>query len=500
MQVKQPRAPRRRNARSRLAIPLAVAALLAVTGTAGAAEPSAAASGAAGPKGPGHVAVIVIENKSFQEAYVDNPNPYLRSTLPKQGQLLTQYYGSGHLSLTNYIALLSGQAPNVATQSDCQQYMDFAPAAPAVPAAQGQVTGAGCVYPASVKAFPDQLSVAGVSWKGYLEDMGKDLSREPDRCGEPGNPVGVGSKDGTQSATAKDQYAARHNPFVYFHSILDSPRCNTNVVPLDQLTGDLASTATTPSFSLIAPNLCNDGHDATCKGKNLRGTNAGGLTAVDYWLSTYVPRILNSPAFRQDGVVIITSDESENQDAAACCGEKPGPNTLAPGQTGPGGGRIGTLVIGSCVVPGTRNATAYNHYSLLRSLEDRFGVRRGGSDGKGHLGFAGQAGLRPFGTDVFGRCAAPGVGAPNPGASGGPNPGASGGQGGSAGNGGSAGTGDGTGTGTGTGTGAGQVVGARGTGSLPATGKLPPAALTVGLLGAGVAAVRLRRRAATTHP
>ncbi len=57
--------------------------------------------------------------------------------------------------------------------------------------------------------------------------MGNTLSREPDRCGEPGNPVGAGSRDGTQSATAADQYAARHNPFIYFHSILDCPLCNT---------------------------------------------------------------------------------------------------------------------------------------------------------------------------------------------------------------------------------------------------------------------------------
>ena len=346
-----------------------------------------------------HVWVVNVENKSFDEAYGTNPNPYLPKKLRGQGVLLRRYFGIGHLSLDNYIAELSGQAPNAITQSDCQIYLDQQPG---VIGLDGQSVGQGCVYPAAVQTLPGQLTAAGLTWRGYMGDMGNDLTREADRCGEPTNPTGAGSRDGTQSATATDQYAARHNPFVYFHSILDTPLCHQRVLPLTALAGDLKSVATTPSFSFITPNLCDDGHDDPCVGKNVRGTAAGGLVSVDYWLQKYVPLILASPAFQKDGVLIVTSDEAENSDATACCGEPTGPNTPRPGITGPGGGRIGTLVLGRCVRAGSSSETPYNHYSLLRTLEDVFGITKGGADGQGHLGYAAQAGLKPFGSDVFG--------------------------------------------------------------------------------------------------
>ena len=105
-------------------------------------------------------------------------------------------------------------------------------------------------------------------------------------------------------------------------------------------------------------------------------------------------------------MLVVTFDEAEaegsNGDSSACCGERPGPNSPDPGgpMPGPGGGRVGAVIVSPFVQPGSVNATPYNHYSLLRTIEDLFGL--------GHLGFAGQAGLRPFGADVFARAAAPG--------------------------------------------------------------------------------------------
>lgn len=382
-----------------LVVPLALIALVGAPG-ASAATPDPSRLSTLGIR---HVFVVNIENKTFDEAYVSNKNPYLPKQLRSQAVLLKQYFGIGHLSLPNYIAQLSGQAPTMVTQGDCQIFMDQQPG---TPGPDGQSIGQGCVYPAGVQTLPNQLTAAGLSWRGYMEDMGNDLSREPDRCGEPANPTGSGMRDSTQSATAKDQYAARHNPFIYFHSILDSPLCHQQVLPLTALQTDLGQVATTPNFSYITPNLCDDGHDDPCVGKNLRGTNAGGLVSADYWLQKYVPMILASPAFQQDGVLIVTSDESEaqgsNADATACCGEAPGYNTPLPGIGGPGGGRIGTLVLGRCVQAGGTSDIPYNHYSLLRSLEDIFGITTGGADAKGHLGYAGAAGLKPFSADVFG--------------------------------------------------------------------------------------------------
>ena len=371
--------------------------------------PATAAPGRAVAAGPAtgikHVFVITLENEDYAASYQTNKNPWLGKILQKQGTLLTNYYGIGHVSNDNYIAMVSGQAPNPMTQSDCQDYVDFEPS-PAVfdPRGNGQAVGVGCVFPPNVLTLADQMQAKHLTWHGYMEDMGNTVTREPAHCGAPAASSGTGMQDGTQSATASDQYAARHNPFVYFHSLIDSGSCHANVVPLYRLQQDLRTVATTPNLSFITPNLCNDGHDAPCKGKDATGSNAGGLVSVDHFLSVWIPRIEASPAFKKDGLIVITTDEASNTDASSCCGEQPGPNSPLPGIHGAGGGLVGSLVIGRCVGAGRHDAAPYNHYSLLRSLEDLFGIRVGGSDGAGHLGYAGASGLKAFGPDLFSSC------------------------------------------------------------------------------------------------
>ena len=334
-----------------------------------------------------HVWVIELENHSFDEAF--SPDHQLGGPLARRGQVLRQYYGTGHASLDNYIAQISGQAPNADTQGDCQLYTDVLPG---LPAGDGQVLGQGCVYPRFVRTLADQLEEQRFTWKGYMEDMGNDPAREPATCGNPA----LNTQDKTQGATQTDQYAARHNPFVYFHSILDVPgRCAAHVVSLAPLAGDLANSKRTPNFSWITPNLCNDGHDATpCQGLNAKGTNDGGIDGIDAFLSTWVPRITSSQAFKRDGLLLITFDESETQDGEACCNEPAGFNTPMPGIFGPGGGRTGALAISPFVRAGTVNDTPYNHYAMLKSLEQAFGIPE-------HLGYAGMPGLQAFGADVY---------------------------------------------------------------------------------------------------
>jgi hypothetical protein len=329
-----------------------------------------------------HVFVIVLENKNFDETFGPaSEAPYLAKTLTAKGQLLRQYYGTGHESLDNYITMVSGQAPNPQTQGDC--IFGFNEMVPGTMGDDGQALGMGCVYPPAVKTVADQLEDAGKRWKGYMEDMGTPCRHPP-----------IGAMDDTQSARPDDQYATRHNPFVYFHSIIDDQaRCEAHVVPLDRLPGDLASADTTPNFAFITPDLCSDGHDAKCA-----DGGPGGYAGIDAFLSTWVPRILSSPAYADGGMVIVTFDESEDG-AEACCHEPTGPNTPMPGIQGPGGGRTGTVLISGWIEPGSTNDSPYNHYSLLRSLEDLFGLA--------HLGYAGQGGLRPFGSDVYNASPAP---------------------------------------------------------------------------------------------
>ncbi len=347
---------------------------------------------------PGHVFIIVLENEGYHITFGDkSPATYLRS-LARQGALLPNYYGIGHNSLDNYIAMVSGQAPNPVTQSDCHYFVDFVSTGTTK---DGQAIGTGCVYPSNISTIVNQLELKGLAWKGYMEDMGNDPSRESATCGHPT----IGDEDGTQKAKIGDQYASRHNPFVYFHSIIDLPTCTAHVVNLSAFAMDLKEVQTTPNYAFITPNLCHDGHDEKCA-----DGQPGGLAEVDKFLEDIVPKILTSPAYKEDGLLIVTFDEADtdtkHHHASACCHEPRGPNIKpgarvfdnidnGPGIFGPGGGQTGAVLVSRFIKPGTVSKIAYNHYSLLRSIEDFFDL--------GHLGYAGQKGLRTFGKDIFTR-------------------------------------------------------------------------------------------------
>src|SRR6202167_1443629 len=187
-----------------------------------------------------HVFVIVLENKTFSDTFgTSTQDPYLQKTLVPMGALLTEYYGSGHVSLDNYISMISGQSPTKDTDDDCLpgftgsigNYNDVEQTGVAP---QGQIAASGgCIYSRPVRTLPGQLEHAGYTWKGYMEDMGNDPARESATCGHP--TIGIGT-DHTNTAEAPstavplgDAYATRHDPFMYFHSIIDHPSCSTHV-------------------------------------------------------------------------------------------------------------------------------------------------------------------------------------------------------------------------------------------------------------------------------
>jgi hypothetical protein len=205
---------------------------------------------------------------------------------------------------------------------------------------------------------------------------------------------------------------------MYFHSIIDSASCSKNVVNLENLTKDLASVSTTPNYVFITPNLCDDGHDGSgtgAPGTTCANGKPGGLTSIDAFLQTWVPRIMASPAYQEDGLLIITFDESNYTQSVSvdpttgqqtvnitfpgttCCNQQPGPNLAGVRPqtvtllntpnlvenlviTGYGGDRIGAVLLSPFIIPGSTSDTEYNHYSLLKSIEDIFGLD--------HLGYA----------------------------------------------------------------------------------------------------------------
>ena len=250
-----------------------------------------------------HVWLIILENKSYDETFSGlNQNSYLWQTLPQQGALLTNYYGTGHFSMDNYISLVSGQSPSYAVQDDCSTTANMTnnnsgiitngtvgtgtdtdhttdssgtnTTPPDATAANngnfGQVLvhggidaalgNNGCVFPTDVTTLFNQYNAAGVSWKGYAQDLGgaqpvgsttyvtgstpgvSDTvpGRDDGMCGYPGTstadpvtnptnlvaPTGdVTSFTGAQPANANnngdpaDQYVAKHFPTGWFTSL-----------------------------------------------------------------------------------------------------------------------------------------------------------------------------------------------------------------------------------------------------------------------------------------
>lgn len=331
-----------------------------------------------------HVFVMVLENEGYNTTFASPPpSPYLALNLTRMGRLLTNYYGTGHASLDNYVAMVSGQSANALTQADCALYADFV--GPTTDGS-GQAVGEGCVYPTAIANIGSQLTAAHHTWRAYAQSMA-DLPSVPQTCRHQP----VNSQDTWQGETAGDPYATRHVPLLYFHNVIDDQaHCDAHVVDLKELPKDLANASATPEYVFVTPDVCADGHDATCAANTSR---PGGYAGIEQFLRLWVPRILNSTAFRQGGLLVVNFDEAATSDTTACCGQTPGPGSPKPGITGPGGGRVGAILLSPCIQPGSVDPTPYNHFSLLRTTEDVFGVS--------HLAAAAQVGLVPL---DLGRC------------------------------------------------------------------------------------------------
>jgi hypothetical protein len=359
-------------------------------GKQGKGDESAPAPGAAAAKLPAikHVFVVMLSGQPYASVFgPESSAPYLAHTLEQRGELLARYYAIAHQQLPNGIALLSGQGPTPATAANCPTYTDLAPA---TPAGEGQVLGEGCVYPATVATLPGQLEVKHQTWRAYVQGIGEAGGPAPCAHPAPGQP------DPTAPAPAQ-AYATFRNPFAYFHSLIDSPSCAQDDVGLAALDADLASAKRTPGLSYIVPDRCHDGSPGPCP-----GGGAGGLSAADGLLRQLVPKILASPAYKHGGLLVITVDEApssgEFADSSSCCGQPSFPNMPAPSgpaaALGPeGGGQVGALLLSPFVKGGVISQEQYDHFSLLRTIEDLFGLK--------HLGYAASGKVKSLAPSLF---------------------------------------------------------------------------------------------------
>ncbi len=252
------------------------------------------------------VFLILMENHNWSDIKGSASAPYINSTLLVQGAHAEQYFNppGNHPSEPNYLWLEAGQNFGVADDNP--------------PSANHQSTTAHLVT---------QLAAANVSWKAYEEDITGTV------C----------------PLTAVKSYAPKHDAFVFFDDVTNNndpqaPNCIQHVVPYTNLASDLAA-GTTAQYNFITPNLCDDMHDS-CAPTN------DGIKQGDTWLSTEVPKIQASSAYTNNGVIVITWDESE-------LGDFP----------------IGLIVLSPLAKPNKySNTIPYTHSSTLRSLQEIFGV------------------------------------------------------------------------------------------------------------------------------
>jgi len=243
--------------------------------------------------------VVVFENHEAS-AIDDQSDAPTFNSLGDRYARLTHYDGVAHPSLPNYLALVSGSTHGIT--SDCTD----------------------CIVKA--RSLADTLAAAGKTWKTYAEDL---------------------PSPGYTGPFAGD-YAKKHDPFLYFRDIANSPRRRADVVPFTELARDVAAHRL-PAFSLVVPNLCNDTHNCP-------------VATGDAWLKAHIEPLVRSPELR-GGVVFVIFDEGSTDSG--------------------GGGHVHALALGPTVKAHSVFAKATNHYGLLRTIEDAWHLPRLGLSGKG---------------------------------------------------------------------------------------------------------------------
>lgn len=312
-----------------------------------------------------HIFVIIGENKSFEQLY-NHPEwvPNLRRFATEYGSA-TRFYAEVHPSEGNYVAMLGGDTFGI--HDDDAFFCRAGSADQSCPNADGSAYSGHTV---TAPSLMDQLTSKGLSWKAYLEDL---------QAGRPLLPSWPPS-DSPSGGRPANLYASKHNGFLNFRSISQSPpgELARHFSDFTQLDSDLAH-GTMPNYAQIVPNECNDMHGLTgdnvpedCRMSDLPALVKRGDAAI----GALVTKIMRSRVWSGHGnaAIVITFDESDGSETASephgCCGSDP--NSIANF----GGGHIPTIVITNHGPRHLVDATPYNHYSLLRSTELAFQIHQ----------------------------------------------------------------------------------------------------------------------------
>jgi phosphoesterase family protein len=274
-----------------------------------------------------HVLLVVLENQDYDTVV---RHPYFRA-LARRGALFTHFNALFHPSYANYLALVGGKY--FGTIKDDQKDI-----------------------PRSERTIADLLEAKGLTWRQYAEGY-------PGRCF-------------TGSSASGSRYQRKHVPFMSFESITRAPERCVQVVPAERF-----DRMQLPSFALYSPDMCHDGHDVcgsaleqvkgwigSIPGAGRVGLANRQLDQAAEWLRGFLEPILADPAVMKDTLVAVTFDESADD----------------------ANNHIYTVLLGGMVNAGAEIDACYDHYNLLRTVEDNFGVGTLGAEDERSVPIAGS--------------------------------------------------------------------------------------------------------------
>ncbi|HET9522288.1 MAG TPA: alkaline phosphatase family protein [Candidatus Limnocylindrales bacterium] len=242
-----------------------------------------------------HVWVILLENKDETDVVGQPDAAYLGGLIADHG-LATNYQAVAHPSQPNYLALFSGSTQGITDNDN---------------------------HDLAASTIADQLEAAGRTWRVYAENLPADA------C--------YGGAEASSAADSPDgagHYVRKHNPAISFTGISGSPARCANIQPL------AAFDPAAAEFAMIVPNQCHIMHDCS-------------VAEGDAWLRGFVPRILESPAWRDGEALFITFDEGADKSIH---------------------NQVATIVAAPDVAPGTTSDVAHSHYALLRTIQEGLGL------------------------------------------------------------------------------------------------------------------------------
>lgn len=307
-----------------------------------------------------HIIVIIEENHSYDQI-IGNPDAPNLNRLARTYGLASNFYGEVHPSEPNYVAMIGGSTFGI--RDDDAWYCGPGSDDPYCPNAKQPDYAKHTIF---ARSLVNQLDEHGLTWKGYYESIPAAGSMA----------VYHPAADTPVPGMPNQLYASKHNGFMNFAAVQSDPDRGKKIVGLDRLSRDLAN-GEVPNYAHVVPNQCNEMHGLTgpdvpddCLFKNDRGR----IARADAVIGKLVGEIQASSVWSGPGntAIIVTWDEDDNPKVKTgtqgCCGYDPASAANF------GGGHIPTIVITNHGPRGVADDTSYNHYSLLRTIEEAFGI------------------------------------------------------------------------------------------------------------------------------